>query len=79
MDLETNIDSERKLASIQIVDRIDPHTNANALELATVLGWQIVTRIGETKIGQKVVYCEIDSVLPNADWLPEAIKNKIAN
>lgn len=75
---ETNTDSERKLASIQIIERIDPHTGANALELATILGWQIITRIGETTVGTKVIYCEIDSLLPiEAPWLPPAVKDRI--
>lgn len=78
MDKESNTDSNRKLASIQIVEHIEPHNNADSLELATVLGWQIVTRIGEAKIGELIVYCEIDSVLPNEEWLPPAVKDRVA-
>lgn len=78
MDKETNTDSDRKLASIQIVGSIDEHTNATSLELATILGWQVVTRINEAKVGDLVVYCEIDSVLPNAEWVPPAITDKIS-
>ena len=94
-ELETNADTNRKLASIQIVEQIDVHDNATSLELgkkseavsshkkltfflATVLGWQVVTRIGETQPKQLVVYCEIDSILPDAEWLPEAVRTKIA-
>jgi RNA ligase (TIGR02306 family) len=72
--IETNTESRRKLASIQIVNHVEPHNNADSLELATVLGWQIVTRIDEAKVGELVVYCEIDSVLPKEEWLPEAVK-----
>jgi RNA ligase (TIGR02306 family) len=75
--IETNTDSDRKLASIQIVESVSKHDNADALEIATVLGWQIVIRIGEAHPNQLVVYCEIDSVLPNADWLPQALKDKL--
>lgn len=76
--IESNTDSERKLASIQLIERIDPHTSADSLELATILGWQVVTRIGETTVGSKVIYCEIDSLLPiEAEWLPLAIKDRI--
>ena len=53
--MSQDMDSSRKLASIQIVDRIDKHNNADSLELATVLGWQIVTRINETRVGELVV------------------------
>ena len=78
MDLESNTDSTRKLASIQVVDRIHPHTGADSLELATILGWQIITRIGEVQKGDTVIYCEIDSLLPvNVDWLPQAVKDRI--
>lgn len=76
---ETNTDTTRKLSSIKIVDNIIPHPNANSLELSIIGGWQIVTRIGETKIGDKVIYCEIDSLLPNQPWLPQAIKLKLDN
>lgn len=55
---------ERKLASIQIIDNIAPIENADAIEVATVKGWKLVTKKGEYKIGDKAIYCEIDSFLP---------------
>lgn len=71
--------SLRKLASVQVVEAIVPHPNANALQLAKVLGWQVVIRMDEVKAGDKIVYCEIDSLLPgSAEWLPEAIKKRVA-
>lgn len=77
--MEYHLDSKRKLASIQVIDRIDIHSNADTLELATILGWQVIVRIGEVKIGMKVIYCEIDSLLPvNAPWLPSAVQSRIA-
>jgi RNA ligase (TIGR02306 family) len=54
----------RKLASIQIVNGIEPIPNAEAIERARVLGWWVVTKKGEYQPGDKVVYCEIDSLLP---------------
>lgn len=78
MDIESNSDSERKLASIQRVVAVSKHQNADSLELATILGWQVVTRVGEVKPGDVVIYCEIDSMLPGAaSWLPEAVKQRI--
>ncbi len=75
---ETNTDSSRKLGSIQLVTEVNNHPSADRLELATVLGWQIVTRIGETKVGTKVIYCEIDGMLPgDAAWLPSAVQARI--
>ena len=71
-------ESARSLASVQIVEHIDPHPNADRLELATILGWQVIITKGEAEIGQKVVYCEIDSQLPwDAEWLPTAVRNRV--
>ncbi|VTR94896.1 RNA ligase, DRB0094 family OS=Planctomyces limnophilus (strain ATCC 43296 / DSM 3776 / IFAM 1008 / 290) GN=Plim_0508 PE=4 SV=1: RNA_ligase [Gemmata massiliana] len=54
----------RKLASIQTVNAAEPIPNADAIEKIRVLGWWVVTKKGEFKPGDKVVYCEIDSLLP---------------
>ncbi len=54
----------RKLASIQTVGEILPIEGADAIEKIRVLGWWVVTKKGEHKTGDKVVYCEIDSLLP---------------
>lgn len=55
----------RTLASIQRILKLDPIVNADSLELATVLGWQVVVKKGEFKQGELCVYCEIDSILPD--------------
>ncbi len=57
-----------KLASVQIIDEISNHNNANNLELANVLGWQVVIKKGEFKSGDKIIYLEIDSVCPATQW-----------
>src|SRR5262245_26018150 len=54
----------RKLASIQIVNSVEPIPNADAIEKIRVLGWWVVVKKGEHQPGDKVVYCEIDSLLP---------------
>jgi RNA ligase (TIGR02306 family) len=54
----------RKLASIQSVNAVEPIPNADAIEKIRVLGWWVVVKKGEHKVGDKVVYCEIDSFLP---------------
>lgn len=58
----------RKLASIQVVAKVEPIVNADSIERITVLGWELVAKKGDFKEGQMCVYCEIDSVLPE---LPE--------
>jgi len=74
----------RKLATIRTVDSVGPIPNADAIEVATIGGWRVVTRKGEVSPGDLVVYFEIDSVLPiraefeflrrtsyvSRDWLP---------
>lgn len=54
----------RQLASIQRITEITPIEGADAVEKARVLGWNIVVRKGEHQPGDLVVYCEIDSLLP---------------
>src|SRR5262249_48902323 len=54
----------RKLASIQTVNAVEPIPNADAIEKIRVLGWWVVVKKGEHRPGEKVVYCEIDSFLP---------------
>ena len=68
----------RIINSSKIIEAVEKHSGADALELATILGWQVITRIGEVTAGTKVIYCEIDSMLPvDAPWLPAAIKDRI--
>lgn len=55
----------RKLASIQKILALDAIENAEAIERATVLGWQLVVKKDEFKVGDLVVYCEIDCLMPN--------------
>jgi hypothetical protein len=62
---EEIIETTRKLASIQRILAIDPIEGADKIEVATILGWKIVAKKGEFKIGQLVVYLEIDSILPS--------------
>jgi RNA ligase (TIGR02306 family) len=56
---------ERKLASVRKIADIQEIPNADAIELATVDGWKVVVakNVGH-KVGELVVYCEVDSFLP---------------
>jgi RNA ligase (TIGR02306 family) len=56
---------ERKLATIRIIDSIRPIEGADLIELASVGGWNVVVakEVGH-KVGDWVVYCEVDSFLP---------------
>ncbi len=59
---------ERKLATIRQITNIRPIDGADMIELATVGGWNVVVGkdVGH-KVGDMVVYCEIDSFLPIKD------------
>lgn len=52
-----------KVATVEVIKNIRKHPNADSLEVANVLGWQIVCKAGAYKEGGKVIYINIDSVL----------------
>lgn len=54
----------RKLASIQEIKKLESIKEADLIEKATVLGWELVVKKGEFKVGDKCIYIEIDSVVP---------------
>lgn len=74
----------RKLATIRRISDIRPIPNADLIELAVVDGWQCVVEKDKFAVGELVIYCEVDTVLPvhpdyeflrkmcyvQADWLP---------
>lgn len=57
----------RQLVTLETISEIKEHTNADALELAKVRGWQIVVKKGEFQPGDEVLYFEYDSFLPISD------------
>ncbi len=52
------------LVPVAVIEKILPHSNADALELAHVLGWQLVVKKGDYQIGDRIVYFPVDTVLP---------------
>ena len=52
------------LASVQVIVDLQPIPNADKIEVATVLGWEIVVKKGEHKIGDLCAYVQIDTVVP---------------
>lgn len=57
-----------KLASIEEIAAIEPHDNADSLEIAKILGWQSIVKKGEFAAGDNVVFAVIDTILPKAPW-----------
>jgi RNA ligase (TIGR02306 family) len=55
----------RKLASIQKISRITPIEYSDNIQLAHILGWEVVIKKDQFKEGDMVVYIEIDSILPD--------------
>jgi hypothetical protein len=54
----------RALAYIEIIKALKPIEGADKIECAEILGWEVVVKRNEFKVGDKVIYCEIDSILP---------------
>ena len=54
----------RKLASIRLISQVLEHTNAEKLAIYIIEGWQVIDQKDRYRVGDQVVYCEIDSFLP---------------
>src|SRR5579871_6302505 len=46
------------------IEKVTPHPNADALELAQIKGWQCVVPLGRYREGDLVTYIPIDSMIP---------------
>ena len=55
----------RKLATIRCISAIHPIPDADAIEVAQVDNWKVVVKKGEYRVGDLVVYCEVDSWIPH--------------
>ncbi len=56
------------LASVQKILNIEPIDGADMIEKATVLGWSIVIKKGEYKVGDFCTYIQIDTVVPEKEY-----------
>ena len=54
----------RKMVTIRQIDALTPIEGADAIECATIGGWKVVVKKGEFSVGDRAVYCEIDSWIP---------------
>ena len=55
---------KRMMAWVAKIDKVVKHPEADSLDICTVGGWQCVTKLGEYKQGDLVVYVSIDSWVP---------------
>jgi RNA ligase (TIGR02306 family) len=66
----------RKLASVQKITNLTKFGEKCNEEIATVLGWKVFVHIDEFNIGEKVIFFEIDSILPSGKKWTKKIKPK---
>lgn len=55
----------RKMASIQRIDKIEAIVDADLIEVVVINSWKVVVKKGEFQVGEYVVFCEVDSWIPN--------------
>lgn len=67
MDVATEKKYTYILASIQKIIALNEINGADTIERATVLGWNLVVKKNEFKVGDLVIYVEIDSILPDIE------------
>ena len=59
------------IVPVVTISNIRPHSNADTLDVATVLGWQVIVGRGQFSEGDTVVYIPPDSMVPEhiaQDW-----------
>lgn len=57
--------TERVMARVVAIDNVEKHPNADSLDICTVGGWKVVTKLGEYKAGDLAVFAEVDSFIPH--------------
>lgn len=68
----------RRLATVRTIAELKPIEGADLIELAIVDGWQCVVKKGEHKVGDKVVYFEVDSFIPATLPFMESFKERFS-
>lgn len=69
-------EKSRVLASIQRIVELNPIEGADRIELARVMDWNVIVKKGEFKEGDKCVFFEIDSILPDGAPWAEFMRDK---
>lgn len=53
------------MVTVQEIKKLEPIEGADLIEKATVLGWSCVVQKGEFKEGDRCIFCEPDTLLPD--------------
>jgi RNA ligase (TIGR02306 family) len=57
--------SDRRLATIRVIQQLKSIKNADLIEVAVIDGWEVVIKKDEYNVGDLCVYLEIDSWVPH--------------
>lgn len=55
----------RKMASIQEVNGVHPIEGADKICQYGINGWRVVDQVGKYQVGDRVIFCEVDSFIPS--------------
>jgi RNA ligase (TIGR02306 family) len=66
--MRKNQKESNMLASIQQIVSLTPIPNADNIECAKVLGWDVVVKKGEFRVGDMCIYIETDTLIPRKEW-----------
>lgn len=66
-----------KDASIEYVENVQKHPNADKLDICNILGFKCVIRKDQFKNGDRVIYVRPDTVFPEAEWATEYRKYSV--
>jgi len=58
----------KKLSSLELIQKISEHPNADKLEIATVLGFQCIIPKEQYKSGNEIIFIQPDTILPDSKW-----------
>ena len=57
----------RQLVTLETISEINPIPDADAIEVCKIKGWNVVTKKGEFKVNEEILYFEVDSFLAISD------------
>lgn len=70
------VEPDRIMAQVVKITSINPIQDANVIEVASVLGWNVVVKKGDFNVGDLVIYFTLDSVLDDTKEYAKFLNNK---